>query len=79
MENFFPTFYFIISQGIVKVSFSIILPGIVIVFIAVFTLSQIITQSFLFPVSTSSHFTKTFIFAPSCLKFAEINPPQIFT
>jgi hypothetical protein len=55
------------------------LQGIVEVFIAVFTLSPIITQNFLFFVSVKTHFTGTFIFVPSCLKFAAIKPPPIFT
>ncbi|NCO31951.1 hypothetical protein GW891_04120 [bacterium] len=71
--------YFIISQGFVNESFSIILQGIEYDFIPVFTLSHIIIPSFLSQLSINFHFTITFMFSLSCLKFALINQPQIFT
>ncbi|MDR1988088.1 MAG: hypothetical protein LBQ24_05055 [Candidatus Peribacteria bacterium] len=48
------------------------------VYTQVFTLSQMITQSFLFQVSINFQFTIAFMFAQSCLKFAEINHQPIF-
>ncbi|MDR3150937.1 MAG: hypothetical protein LBU14_05105 [Candidatus Peribacteria bacterium] len=62
-----------------KLPFSIILQGIVLVLMPVFTLSQIITPNFSFQVSTNFHLIIALIFALSCLRFAEINHPPIFT
>ena len=52
--------YFIISQGFVNESFSIILQGIEYDFIPVFTLSHIIIPSFLSQLSINFHFTIIF-------------------